>query len=166
MKLYPGWQMTVDQHWRYISLCNQVYAALGLTKTADKEACRKRLHTHAFGEPISAKVIDHLKMFDAFKAQCLAILQPADLDGQLAQANMWRTRYKHAIRALADDAFWQAIAHDRFGTTDLDELSEEQLTQLRNTCAKRTTPAAINQRRRRRQETLTLAIATDDNNPF
>ena len=56
----------------------------------------------------------------------------------MRQLNQPRIRLKYAVNALAPAAeYWAEIARDRFGTDDLDALSIEQLTQLRNTLAAR-----------------------------
>ena len=132
--------MTPDQRRLYFRLVDQVCILRGCRTTIQREECRKDIHARAFGRPMSAKEIDHLKMFDQFKAACLAILQPANLNAQLTQVGMERTRLKHAILAAAPVAYWQKISRDRFGAVDLDELTDHQLTQLRNTLHAR--PAA------------------------
>jgi hypothetical protein len=136
-KFFPGWKMTWDQHNAYFWYLSQVYAAQGLATKEDREEARKLVHLRAFGHPVSARDIDHLKMYDAFKAECLAILKPADVDAQVAQVNMPLTRLRLAIRELADEPYWQKIALAKYGTSDLDELDEDQLTKLRNTLAAR-----------------------------
>jgi hypothetical protein len=131
--LKPGWKMYPKQASRYWREVSAVCHFLGVTGAQAQTEVRKRLHVQAFGEAISAKEIDHLKMFDDFLAACAAITRPDDLGTQMRQAIMGRTRLKKSIQLLADDEYWQRIALDRFNTTDLDLLSDEQLTQLRNT---------------------------------
>ena len=76
--------------------------------------------------------------FDRVLAEFRAHSRPADVSAQLRQLAMPRVRLKYAINSLAPAAeYWAKIAHDRFGTEDLDALSIEQLTQLRNTLAAR-----------------------------
>jgi hypothetical protein len=76
--------------------------------------------------------------FDQVLAAFRSYSRPADLAGQLRQLNQPRIRLKYAINALAPSAaYWASIARDKFGTADLDALSMEQLTQLRNTLADR-----------------------------
>src|ERR1019366_9217615 len=121
----------------YFWYLSQVYAVRGLGPKEEREDARKLVHLRAFGRPVSARDIDHLKMYDAFKAECLAILKPADVTSQVAQVNMPLTRLCNAIRELADEPYWQKIALDKYGTSDLDELDEDQLTKLRNTLSAR-----------------------------
>ena len=64
--------------------------------------------------------------------------RPDDLVGQLRQLNQPRARLMYAVKALAPSAeYWAGIARDRFGTSDLEALSTDQLTQLRNTLTAR-----------------------------
>lgn len=136
-KFVPGWKMTAGQKASYFRLLGEVCAAAGLSSSADKEALRRTVHLRAFGRAVSAKEIDHLKGFDAFKAVCLALLHPDDLNAQLRQSVMPRTRLVVACRDLADEGYIVAICKDRFGTADWTELGEDRLVQLRNTLAAR-----------------------------
>ncbi len=137
-KFYPGWRLTWSQHSAYFRLLTQVYAARGLESPSDRETMRKLIHQRAFGSTISAKLIDHLAGFDAFKAACLAELRPADLAAQLRQVDQPLIRLRHAIRALADAPYIAAISRDKFGTAAWEtDLAEPQLVDLRNTlCAR------------------------------
>lgn len=63
--------------------------------------------------------------------------RPADLAAQLRQQDQPRRRLVWAIHHLAAEPYWQAIARAKFGTADLDQLSLNQLTQLRNTLSAR-----------------------------
>jgi hypothetical protein len=147
-KFYPGWKMTWGQHNSYFRLLDGVYRVKGLTTAAEKEECRKQIHLEAFGKPTSAKEIDHMGMFDKFKAACLVHSQPANLGAQIRQLEQPLIRLRHAISQLAPQPYWAKIARNKFGTDDLDELTERQLTDLRNTlCARKggkakSTPAA------------------------
>jgi hypothetical protein len=131
-KFYPGWKMTRDQWGTYWRLIGQVCHAQGVKDAAGREEVRKMIHLRAFTRPVSAKDIDHLKMFDDFKAACLAILKPNDLNAQLAQANMEKTQFIHRIKELAPELYWRAEAMRKFGTEDLERLSVDDLTMLRN----------------------------------
>jgi hypothetical protein len=125
--------MTEDQHgayWRLISQCSRV---MGAATAAEKEEARKLIHFRAFDRHgVSAKDIDHLKMFDAFKAACLAIIKPNDLQAQVDQANMERTRLIHRINELAPEIYWRSEAKRKFGTDELEQLSTGDLTMFRN----------------------------------
>ena len=140
-ELYPGWKMTYDQHSAYFWHLGKVYEAQGCRTAAEKEDMRKFVHLKAFGSVISAKAIDKMKMFDDFKAACLALTQPANLEAQLDQANMPLTRLKHGILNKFDEDFILSIlCSARFkknSLADLDGMSETELTQLRDTlCAR------------------------------
>jgi hypothetical protein len=149
--IYPGWRMTVEQHGLYFRLLDSVNRTLGLRTSAEREAQRKLIHLQAFGAPMSAKDIDPLKDFDAFKTQCLAILKPSDLGAQLRQQAMPRTRLLYAIEQLARristsqvesaplrSAYLGALMIDRYGHCDLDRITDlDELTKLRNTLADR-----------------------------
>jgi hypothetical protein len=132
-KFFPGWRMTWGQHSAYFKTLEAVYAKQGITSAADKESMRKLIHERAFGSAISAKDIDHLKGFDAFKAECLAWLQPDSIDAQLHMEQMPLIRLRYRIRELADEPYIEAILRDRFNNSTLDDLSEAELVQLRNT---------------------------------
>src|SRR5690349_1327011 len=75
--------------------------------------------------------------FDKVLAQFRSISRPADVSAQLQQIDQPRRRLLWKIRHMADTPYWQQIAQDKFGHANLDDLSTEQLTQLRNTLAAR-----------------------------
>jgi hypothetical protein len=138
-KLYPGWKMSVAQHYSYFNLLEAVYRQQGITSAAEKESMRKLIHTRAFGRPISAKEIDPLKGFDALKRECLAWSQPDNLNAQLRMEQMPLIRLRHRIRELADEPYIVAIIRDRFKQGSLEDLNETELEQLRNTlCGRKT----------------------------
>jgi hypothetical protein len=141
-KFYPGWKMTWDQHNAYFWYLKQVYAVLNLTEKAAQEDMRKTIHTRAFGRPVSARDIDHLKMYDDFKAECLAILKPADVAAQVAQANMPLTRLRTGILEKFDSptilGLLRSARFKKQSLEDLNDMDEEELTQLRNTLCVRT----------------------------
>lgn len=139
--LYPGWKMTPAQHRMYWNLLNQVYAAGGLVTAPEKEKQRKLIHLRAFGrEGVSAKEIDRLKMFDAFKAECLSWIKPDDLSAQLRQTNQERHRLIWRIGQFDPEYVNALLASPRFGgrsVDDMENLSIKDLTDLRNTlCAR------------------------------
>jgi len=97
---------------------------------------RHELHIRALGQDKS-----HLDFtnedFDRVLAEFRAISRPDDLAAQLRQQDMPRRRLLYTIRRLAPAPYCQAIARDKFGTTDLDNLDLGQLRQLRITLAAR-----------------------------
>jgi hypothetical protein len=101
------------------------------------EPDRHSLHAAALGAEKSHLAFTN-EDFDRVLGEFRSYSRPADLGGQLRQLNQPRIRLKYAVNALAPAAeYWEKIARDRFGTDDLDALSIEQLTQLRNTLADR-----------------------------
>jgi hypothetical protein len=98
---------------------------------------RHALHLAALGADRSHLAFTN-EDFDRVLAEFRAHSRPADVSAQLRQLAMRRIRLTYAIKALAPaPQYWAKIARDRFGTDDLDALSIEQLTQLRNTLAAR-----------------------------
>lgn len=150
-KFFPGWKMTWSQHHAYFSLLDRACRAQGKTSAAGREELRKTIHEHAFGRPVSAKEIDHLTMFDTFKAECLALSRPDDMEAQLRQVNQPLIRLRHACRRLADEPYIDALVRSaRFKKRSLDDddWTEEQLTELRNTLAAR---ASAHQRKEKEE---------------
>lgn len=133
-KFYPGWKMTTEQHGRY---WRDVSAVARCLRTATQEEARQLIHQRAFGGPKSARTINHLKEFDNFIAAVKALLQPANLEAQLRQAEMPNTRLIYAIRQLAPEAYIIAEARRKFATEDWPSLGESDLTMLRNHLAAR-----------------------------
>ncbi len=133
-KFYKDWKMTEPQHRAYFNLLDAVYQQQGITGGAERESLRKLIHQRAFGRAISAKEIDHLKGFDAFKAECLAWSQPANMEAQLLMAEQPLIRLRHRIRELADEPLILAMVRGPlFGKESLEDLNEAELERLRNT---------------------------------
>ena len=97
---------------------------------------RHSLHVKALGQDKS-----HLDFknadFDLVLAEFRALSQPANLAAQLRQQDMPRIRLLYSIRHLASEAYWRAIAEDKFGTADETRLDLVQLAQLRITLVAR-----------------------------
>lgn len=85
----------------------------------------------------SSSQIGKMDDFTELKAACLAIIDPTNLEAQLAQAEMPRTNRIFKCRELAPEAYIVAEAKRKFGTDDWEDLSEPDLTQLRNHLAAR-----------------------------
>ncbi len=100
------------------------------------EADRHELHARALGLDKSSKEFTNAD-FDKVLAEFRAISEPDNLEGQLRQISQPVRRLIWRIRKLAPESYWRAIARDKFGTETLAELSEGQLTMLRNTLAAR-----------------------------
>jgi hypothetical protein len=149
-ELYPGWKMTPAQHRMYWNLLQRAYKQSpdreGAGQTFDE--FRAVIHVRAFGTNISAKDIDRMKGFDEFKAQCLAIIQPANLGAQMAIENMEKTRLIHRICNDFPASYILCLINSprfarcrqneaRAGLEDLERWTEKDLTDLRTTlCAR------------------------------
>ena len=111
-------------------------AALGCSKE-DRERRLTEI-SRALGRPVdSASDIKTNRDFDQVKAHLLALSQPANLDAQVRQATMPRTRLIVGIRQRGEEAYIASISRDKFGTVAWEDLSEGQLIQLRDTLAAR-----------------------------
>ena len=97
---------------------------------------RHALHVKALGQDKS-----HLDFsnedFDRVLAEFRAVSQPDNLAAQLRQQDMPRRRLIYTIMRMAPEAYWRAIAQDKFGTADESRLDLAQLKQLRITLAAR-----------------------------
>jgi len=86
--------------------------------------------------------VDHTKGFDKVLAELALLSRPDSLAPQLRAQDQPRIRLtwkiKHSLQEYGlSTEYWQTIARDRWGTTDLDQLTLDQLEQLRNTLASR-----------------------------
>lgn len=170
-KLKPGWKMTEPQYYSYWRFVKQVWEA-STTKETMPEV-RARIHIAAFGRNLSAKEIDRLKMFDDFKAACLAILQPASVDAQLAQANMNKTRLIHRILEFPVDYVIGLLNSPRFAANGKCETpgasieehlqiwDEKDLTDLRNTLCARDPISSAGAGRDKTRESVRYAGTTE-----
>jgi hypothetical protein len=120
--------------------------------------------------------VDHLAGFDRVLSELALLTQPSNLEPQLRESQMPRTRLVFAINALAkkitpsllghgQSVYLATILADRWGHTDLDRLSLADLTQLRNTLA-----ARLSSKRRRSSTsspTLSPTLSpAESNRPF
>lgn len=129
--------------------------ALGCGK--DDRERRIDVLSEALGRRIeSANDINGNKEFDKVKAALLAISQPANLKAQLRQTDQEAIRLRFSIQRHVE-AYWRAIATDKFSHANLDDLSVDQLTQLRNTLHARASGA------KRREKAAAVA---EGNRPF
>lgn len=142
-------------YWREWAAAKKFCLALDLP-----EPDRHALHAQALGADKSHKDFTNADL-DKVLATFRAISDPANVQAQLRQIDQPRTRLLYAIDRLGSQlaglaapvcsppgAYAQAICKDRFGTTDLDSLTDAQLTQLRNTLADR---LVINHDRRKKK---------------
>ena len=97
---------------------------------------RHALHVKALG--LDKSHLDFTDQdFDRVLAEFRAISQPDNLVAQLRQQDMPRRRLLYSIMRLAPEAYWRAIARDKFGTAEESRLDMNQLKQLQITLAAR-----------------------------
>jgi hypothetical protein len=168
-------------HWREFSKATRFCDSLDLPRPD-----RHTLYTAALGQDKSLRDFTNADL-DKVLAGFRALSDPANVQAQLRQLAQPKTRLLYSINRLsaqfvrrqpgdpgssefvkisdnschAPSGYALAIALDRFGTTDLEQLSEAQLEQLRNTLADR---LAITKRKRKARKTDLIAV--DSNNPF
>ena len=157
--------LTKSQQFKFWSLWKQVCQRQGWTAAAgygpDQVTTERRNILAQCGFDSLTKV-DPAKGFERVLQSLLALSDPANLTAQVRLSDMPRIRLKHAITALAPAAYTAAICRDRFGTTDLDDLDEHQLTQLRITLAARRRRAVKSPR----QQPPPEPVAANENDPF
>lgn len=107
----------------------------GLARKARPDADRHALHVEALGMDKSSKRFTNRDL-DRVLAVFRAISRPDDVDAQLRQQAMERTRALYTIGKHPAE-YVQAICMDRFGTADLEQLDDAQAAQLAMTLANR-----------------------------
>jgi hypothetical protein len=94
-----------------------------------EEEDRHHLTREALGEDKSSKDFAN-EDFDKVLAAFRAISQPDSLDAQLRALNQPRQRLLHGVERTCSPEYRDAIARDKFGTTDLTLLKKDELRQL------------------------------------
>ena len=135
--------MTVAQTAMYFSLWGRVrdyYRARGI----DPKQCdakRHELHKKALGADKSSKDFTNVDL-DKFKAACLAIVEPDNLDAQLRQLDQPEKRFSALLAQARDLAakcvnkpgreggYLDGMARKIFGPAQYQMLDEKQLGQL------------------------------------
>lgn len=140
--------ITKKQDWLY-------WREWGAVRKVDPAADRHALHAQALGADKSHKDFSNADL-DKVLGVFRAISDASNLNAQLRQAGQERFRLKFSIGKLAPASYTAAICQDRFGTRDLDELTIEQLLQVRITLS-----ARASARRARK-----AAPVLSDGNPF
>ena len=134
--------LTPSQQHRFWSKWNAIVSIANWTRTEAEAERHALLQRVGFS---SLTLVDKLKGFDRVLAALSAIDHPDDLDAQLRQITMPRTRLIFAVRKLssklsparAPHVYACAIAKDKFGQPDVERLTDSQLLDLRNTLAAR-----------------------------
>ena len=121
----------VSRFWRDWSACTRLHD----WSKPESETQRKAMLARAGFSSLTQ--VDKLAGFDHVLAEVKALSQPSDLDAQLRQENMPRTRLLYSCRQKADEPYIIALARDRFHADDWTTLPLESLEQLRNTLADR-----------------------------
>lgn len=129
--------MTAKQnawYWREWSAVRRACAAQGRP-----EPDRHEFHTRALGADKSHTAFTNLD-FDLVLREFWTVSKPDSVDAQMRQENMERTRLLEGIRLRAEEYGWGGFATillERFGTKDVEGLTDAQLGQLRDTLAAR-----------------------------
>lgn len=97
---------------------------------------RHELHIKALGFDASHKEFTNGDL-DKVLAEFRAVSEPWNVNAQMRQLNQPRKRLMWSIRNRADQPYWERIMRDRFKKERLEDLTDEQLKQLRNTLAGR-----------------------------
>lgn len=128
------------------------------------EPDRHTLHISALGYDKSHLTLTNGE-FDKILSAFRALSRPSDLDSQVSLASMPRTRVLYGLRNHPLGLpYVLAVAKDKFGTSDLDALTDPQLEQLRNTMANRT--LARNRRAREVGPALRSGPPSASDEPF
>jgi len=128
--------MTTDQRIMLFSLFSRAMAASRVVGTIACDQERERITIKVLGSARSWSTFNNQDV-DKMKGALLAIIDPTNLNAQVKQIRMPRTRTLYAIRQF-DQPLWSKIAFGKFqGQTDLDLLTDEQLDQLRITLYER-----------------------------
>ena len=105
-------------------------------RKAAPETDRHELHTKALGYDASHKEFTNGDL-DKVLAEFRVVSEPWNINAQIRQLNQPRERLMWSIRHRADQRYWEKIMRDRFKKGRLEELTEEELEQLRNTLVAR-----------------------------
>jgi hypothetical protein len=131
----PGWLMSWRQSYQYFQMFKEICEAKGWRQDDEH---RREWHVMSGLGPVSAKAIDHLKGFDALKAIYMAVTRPDDVNAQVAIQNQPRHRTITGIKELCAEGFWRALLEsDRFRAQELEDLSDSELVNFRNTLTAR-----------------------------
>jgi hypothetical protein len=106
-----------------------------------EDSDRHFLHSQALGYAASSKAFTNAEL-DKVLGIFRAYSRPGDLGGQLRQLNQQKTRILVKCQLLAEKlggaAYMATIVLDKFGVTNLDELTEAQANMLLFTLTNRT----------------------------
>ena len=127
--------MTSKQRRWYFREWNRVKAACEKSNLPCPD--RHEFHIRALGSDKSSNDFNNDDLDDVI-AEFKTCSEPSNVNEQLRLADGRRIRTRHRIKTLAPVAYREAIMRDRFGNTRLDDLTLEELVQLRNTlCARK-----------------------------
>jgi hypothetical protein len=108
----------------------------GKVRKAAPETDRHELHVRALGADRSHKEFTNGDL-DQVLAEFRVVSEPWNLNAQMRQLNQPRKRLMWSIRNRADQPYWEKIMRDRFSKERLEDLTDRELEQLRNTLAAR-----------------------------
>lgn len=127
---------------------------------ADPDLDRHDIHLAALGYDRSHKEFTN-EEFDLVIAEFLSISEPENLSIQIKLLKQPKVRLMYRINRLAPAAYVKELLLDRWGTSDLNDLSVSDLHQLRNTLKARS-----NAVRRRREQPVREEALAEANHPF
>jgi len=105
-------------------------------RKAEPKTDRHELHIRALGLDRSHKEFTNGDL-DKVLAEFRVVSEPWNLNAQMRQLNQPRKRLMWSIRQRADQPYWEKIMRDRFKKGRLEDLTDQELEQLRNTLAAR-----------------------------
>lgn len=112
-ELYPGWKLTKPQHnryWREVGRWSKHHKAV----TAEqREDARKNLHLQTFGDERSAKDVDNDGLTELIGVVA-KICEPDNMNAQLRQIEMPKTKLIHRIKGMAEPGMIQHLLSQRF----------------------------------------------------
>ena len=146
----------------------------GYGKTEQEEERKKLLARAGFS---SLTQVTRVGGFDRVLGELAALTRPGDLNAQIHLAGNAPRVLRHAILHHPTGDAWRAIAADRWRAkmgenptdSDLENLSEGELRQLRDTLADRLAahrPETLARRAFNRAEKRAISAPADDPNPF
>jgi len=105
-------------------------------RKTEPETDRHELHIKALGIDVSHKEFTNGDL-DKVLAEFRVVSEPWNVNAQMRQLNQPRERLMWSIRHRADQPYWEKIMRDRFKKRRLEDLTDRELEQLRNTLVAR-----------------------------
>lgn len=129
--------MTKPQEFRYFTLWRSACNAQGWSPSDN--AKRHEIHVKTLGYDTSHKFMNNREV-DRIFVELTLLADDTNLNAAIACVNpdiQERKRLIWRIKSLAKEGYYRSICVDSYKTTQLEDLSITQLTQLRNTISNR-----------------------------